>query len=272
MGGGVQADSRCCRMSEFNFILDGMTWSFSRVTAYEQCPKQFKLVYIDCLDKLSGAFAEWGSWCHELLEGFYKGNIPVWDLGAQYIAGYPQHVLCAFPRFNYKVDLDQKYFDRGEEYFQNFEDIFSEYEVVGVEEEISLTINGRDFIGYIDLILKDKQGNYILVDHKSKSSFKNKEEKEKYLTQLYLYSEYIKQRFGVYPKWLIFNMFRSGKIVRERFSIEKNRLAVKWLTDTIDKIYCDREFQAKPERFFCDYLCDVREHCAYSNDYDGGGG
>lgn len=258
-------------MSKFKFILDGMTWSFSRVTSYEQCPLQFKWVYVDCYSKLNGAFAEWGSWCHELLEGFYTGTIPIWELGARYLSGYPSHVLCAFPNFNPKIDLDQRYFDRGEEYFQNFENPFEKYEVVGVEEKVKLTIGGKKFIGFIDLILKDRYGNYILVDHKSKSSFKNKEEKEKYLRQLYLYALYIKEQYGVYPKWLVFNMFRAGKFVWERFSEHKADNAARWLTETIQSIYADEEFKATPDHFFCDYLCDVREHCKHSKEYDGGG-
>lgn len=258
-------------MSKFKFFLDGMRWSFSRVTAYEQCPKQFKLIYIDCEQKLSGAFSEWGSWCHELLEGFYKKKIPIWELGRRYLEGYPTHVFCSFPRFNAKIDLDQKYFDRGEEFFENFEDPFEEYEIVGVEKEINLSIDGNEFIGYIDLILRDKNRNYIIVDHKSKSAFKNKEEKEVYLRQLYLYAIYIEQQYGVYPKWLVFDMFRSGKLVWERFSKEKLKKAVKWFSSTINLIYQDEVFSAKPEKFFCDYLCDVRENCQYSKDYEGGG-
>ena len=42
------------------------------------------------------------------------------------------------------------------------------------------------FIGFIDLIVKDKNtGRYIVVDHKSKSKFKDDKEKEEYEMQTF---------------------------------------------------------------------------------------
>ena len=44
------------------------------------------------------------------------------------------------------------------------------YEILGVEEKVEFTINGKDFIGYIDLLVKDKKTNeIIIIDHKSAS-------------------------------------------------------------------------------------------------------
>lgn len=251
------------------FLLDSMEWSFSRVKSYEQCPKQFKMTYMDSASKTNNAFAEWGSWCHELLEKFYKGELAIWELSTAYYNGYAEHVRCSFPKFNKKIDMDERYFIAGEEYFENFEDIFDDCEVVAVEQAINLKIAGRPFIGSIDLILKDKNGNYIICDHKSKANFKSKYELAAYLRQLYLYSLYIKETYGVYPTMLIFNMFRAKKVVKQRFRIDGLKESVEWFKRVIDSIYADMEFAEKPDKFYCDNLCDVRELCPQSKEYGG---
>jgi hypothetical protein len=252
------------------FLLDGMDWSFSRVRSYEQCPKQFDKVYMKAGPKAGNAFAEWGSWCHELLERYYKGELEIWELSSAYYNGYAEHVRCSFPLFNKKVDMDERYFVAGAKYFENFEDVFGGCEVVAVEQQVRLEIAGRPFIGYIDLVLRDKDGSYIICDHKSKSKFKSKTELTAYLRQLYLYSIYVKDRYGVYPKWLVFNMFRAHTVVRKPFKREALQEAIQWFMTTIDRIYEDETYAASPDQFYCDNLCDVRESCVYSKEYEGG--
>ena len=59
-------------------------------------------------------------------------------------------------------------------------------------------------------------------------------------------------------------MFRAGKRVEEPF--EENALceAEQWLAETIRAIYRDAAFAPSPNRFFCDNLCSVGEHCPHS--------
>lgn len=158
--------------------------------------------------------------------------------------------------------MSSRYYQSGLEYFNGFEGLSDDYEVVGVEQEVKLVLNGKNFIGYIDLILRDKKfGGYIIVDHKSKSGFKSKKEKEHYLLQLYLYALYIKNTYNEYPKELWFNLFRKNDIIKENFDESKVQNALNWFDMTIDLICSDTCFYKKVNIFYCNQLCGARNYC-----------
>lgn len=235
-------------------------WSFSSVNLYDTCPHAFKLCYVDNAKKQSNAFAEFGSFCHSLLERYFKGKTEFFELLQMYQDEYFLNVVTPYPKFY--TNLGEKYYQDGVKYFSQFEGISSNEEVVGVEEEVRTEIKGKKFLGFIDLILRDKMdGQYIVVDHKSKSGFKSKAEKEHYLLQLYLYSLYINEKFGTYPKELRFNMFRKNEIVTERFNEEKLLKAINWFDFTTDLISTDNSFSKKENDFYCNNLCSVRDVC-----------
>lgn len=250
-----------------SFILDGIRWSYSSVNSYHQCPRQFKLSYIDALQRADNAFSDWGSFMHYLLEQYFLGKLEFFELSQVYVSGYKEQVRCTFPPNRY-VNLNQSYYNRGKEYLDNFDGDFDDCEVLAVEQKVKFTINGRPFVGVIDLVLRSSTG-IIIVDHKSKSKFKNKKEQAEYLRQLYLYALWVKEHYGEYPVQLIFNMFRAGNKVIHNFVEEELVAASEWFTSTIDLIYTDTDFKAQPDDFFCNFLCGVRHHCSHSNDYDG---
>ena len=41
-------------------------WSYSRLTAFEQCPMMYKLKYIDRMPDEPNAFSQYGTFCHGL--------------------------------------------------------------------------------------------------------------------------------------------------------------------------------------------------------------
>ncbi|HBL82406.1 MAG TPA: hypothetical protein DD391_07405 [Clostridiales bacterium] len=251
-------------MTDTEFILDSITWSFSSVRAYAQCPLQFRLVYIDALPKINNAFAEWGTFCHLLLEQFYRGKLPGSALAEEYQKGYQGHIKQRFP-YNEQKDLNRSYYEAGLAYFTGFAGDFPTCEILSVEQKIRFSVGGYPFIGFIDLILRDKtDGKIILCDHKSKAKFKTAAEKKEYLRQLYLYAPYIKKVYGAYPKTLLFNMFRIGEQVKEPFCTTARREAEAWFCQTIAAIYRDTTFEARPNSFFCDQLCSAGQHCPHS--------
>ena len=247
---------------KYDLILDGIRWSSSSVNSYHQCPKAFKLGYIDAAPRVDNAFSQWGSLIHSLLERYFKGKIEFFELSQLYRQEYDDKVKCSFPF----AKMDASYRSRGEEFCDNFEGDFEGYEVVAVEKKVKLDIDGRPFVGVIDLVIKSEDG-YIIVDHKSKASFKSKSEKEDYLKQLYLYSIYIQQEYGEPPKRLCFNMFRAGSKEWEDFDPEKQLRAREWFVNTIDQIYSDNSFEAHVDSFFCNNLCGVRHQCNCSESY-----
>ena len=57
---------------ELDFILDTMTWSFSRLNAFYNCAYEFYLHYIECNKSENGFFGEYGSLIHKILEKYEK--------------------------------------------------------------------------------------------------------------------------------------------------------------------------------------------------------
>lgn len=226
----------------------------------------FKKAYIDALQRIDNAFGEWGTWGHKIFEQYYSGKLELFELCDTYESDYNKNVKTRFPP-NAHVDLNKSYYKAGKEYFSTFEDDFEAYKILAIEQEIKLKIQKYSFIGYIDLVLQDKDGNIIIVDHKSKAKFKNKKEKGEYLRQLYLYSQYIYENYGKYPTKLVFNMFRTREIVEEEFKIDDLNAATEWFVDTIEKIYADMEFEPVVSDYFCNFICSVRCWCPNSNGY-----
>ena len=266
-------------------MLDDKTWSFSSVNSYENCPKCFYLSYLQDppLEKDQNAFAQWGTLGHSLFERYVNGELELYEIGETYRKEYDEAVTLKFPP-NKWVDLNESYHDNGQEYFENWEGFPDNWELVESEREIHLDIEGNTFIGFIDLIVKDKDtGRYIVVDHKSKSKFKNDQEKEEYARQLYLYALYIKAEYGEFPSHLIFNMFRANDVVIIDFDEKNLEKAVFWFKNTIENIKKDNKFDDKitvlwkkkgkklkdfkKDDFFCNELCGVRSYCNRSRCY-----
>lgn len=268
----------------YNDILDQIVWSFSSVNSFNVCPKNFYMRRIEKTSTKNNAFAQWGSFMHSLLEAYFKGEADFFDLPFMYMDDYENHITEKFPPNKY-VDLSESYYDAGLNYLNNFEGLDSRYDVVSVEQKCLMDVGEYKFIGFIDLVLRDKSdGRLMIWDHKSKSKFTSKRELSEYLRQLYLYAAYVKEQYGEYPKTLSFNMFRAGQIIDTDFKLDDCNAAIDWFISSIDKIYSTTSFtdkitmayyekmkdieDFKCDDFFCNNLCDTREHCPRSVAYN----
>lgn len=52
--------------SGYEHIIDQMTWSYSRIKAFDDCPYRWFLKYIKCEPGSEMFFASYGSFMHEL--------------------------------------------------------------------------------------------------------------------------------------------------------------------------------------------------------------
>ena len=91
------------------------------------------------------------------------------NLNQYYEKHFNDKIPHDFPPNKY-VDIRQSYYDKGIEYLNNIDLDLDRYEILGVEKEIHFKIEDKDFVGYIDLLVKDKEtGEIIIIDHKSAS-------------------------------------------------------------------------------------------------------
>lgn len=244
-------------------IPQNFDWSFSKLSAFETCPLSFQLQYLHDppLSKQQNAWAEYGILCHSLLEEYAKGDLPADQLTAQYKDRYPDVVIHNFPP--YPKGYAEKAFQQGIDYFSSFAGFGDQYEVVSTEEKFRIKIGPYSFIGISDLVLRDKNtGELTVIDHKTKSESSMKNEIDLYKKQLYIYAEHVRQKHGQCPKSIQFNMIKSNQPIIEDFSEEKLNETLQWAEETIDLIYFEHDWEAKPNQYYCRYICPVFQHCA----------
>jgi len=244
------------------------------------CPYSFKKLYLDKSEKLNNAFAEFGSLCHGILEDYEKGNLMEYELEDAYNERYDSYVVDKFPPSRGRP-MDETYYEKGLEYFSRFNGFPENWEIIGAEIDSQFKIDDISMVGFIDLLVRDKiDGKLIVVDHKSKSGFKNDKEKAEYAIQLYLYSKWVIDNYGEAPKQLVFNMFTKNDTVTIEFSQNEYDAALDWVRNIVKSIYNDLDFwdniylsfedsgkditQFSNSDFFCNYLCSCRTDCERS--------
>lgn len=254
---------------DFSFIIDGMEWSFSRLSSFYQCRYAWKLTYIDGIKGENNFFGEYGSYIHKILEMYFKDELSIFELVDYYKDHYIENVNYDAPP-NKFVDIAASYYQHGLDYFENFSMLDDKYKILGVEKKVNFKIGNRDFVGYIDLLLQDKEsGDIIVVDHKSASikqlkngsiSKQDVHKFEMYKRQMLLYSKAIYEEYGKFPVALRWNMFKQGTFIEIPFKQEEYNAALEWATDTINLIEQEKEFAPQPDDFFCSNLCNHRNN------------
>lgn len=243
-------------------ISEGFHWSFSKLSAFEVCPHSFLLQYLQnpSLPQQQNAWAEYGTLCHSLLEEYAKGVLPLSALPAEYQSRYPDAVVHSFPPI--PKGYAEKAYRQGLRYFESFQGFGDSFKIISTEEWFKINIGAYHFVGVSDLILQNKSnGEFIVVDHKTKSESSMKNELPLYTKQLYLYAEHVKQKYGFYPAEIRFNMIKSNQPIIEKFSTEKHLETLQWAEDTIDLIFFENDWAAKPNWYYCKYICPVSQYC-----------
>lgn len=247
-------------------LLEDMTWSYSRVKTFENCPYKFYLRYILGRSPSRAFFAEYGSFVHGLLERYYKGKLKRKDMPSEYLSCFSDEVQSK--AMSDKVF--QSYFCDGLRYMREFVPV--EGGIVKAEGKIEGKIDGIPFVGIVDLTVDDGE-ELMIVDHKSRAvkprsgratPTKSDEELDELFTQLYLYVPLVEKLYGRRPEWLAINSFRTGTLIKERFDEEKFEAAKAWLREGVAKIIATEDFEPEPEYFKCRNLCEMCEHCEYA--------
>lgn len=256
-------------MGETNFypVIHDMTWSFSRVSGFDDCPYKWYLKYL-CGEKGKDMFfAQYGTFIHELLADFYAGKFTAEETYERFLRGFRTRVNVYYPNRNVWL----RYFQNAADYMKTIS-LPADREVVAVEKEVRFEVDGVKFLGFIDRIDRFPDGSLAIVDHKSrilkprsgrKKPTKSDEELDKYLRQLYLYARHIEVEYGTYPKMLCINCFRTGVFIEEPFHEEIYRQVLQWAVDEVRRIEREEDFSPNPSWFFCENLCEVNSACVY---------
>ena len=252
-----------------DFIIDNMTWSFSRLESFHTCKYMWKKQYIDCEDGEQNAFASYGTLGHKLLEQYAKGELDTFDLAGEYESRFDEAVPEEFPP-NKFVDMRESYYNKGLAYFESIGDRLGEYKILGVEKKVEFELYGKPFVGYIDLLL-EKDGEIYCVDHKSaniqfkKNGEPNKSSSEKmqtYKYQLYMYSKALIDA-GIKVDYLVWNFFNNQHIYKIPWKQEEYEETLRWVKDTLDAIDAEEGWEPNCDFYFCHYICNYRGSCEH---------
>jgi len=255
-------------MSEYDFILDNMRYSYSSVSGYDSCAYGFYLSYIESKSRIGNFFGEFGSFCHDILEKYFKDELDIFELVQYYEENYIEKV--AIPPPPYPMGMADKYYNDGLEFFQNFEFDKNNYEIVSIEDKIEYKYRDIFLVIIPDLVLRKKlDSKYILVDYKTsklkdgKSKF-DKEKIEGYKKQLLLYAYFIWQSKNIeideIKIWFLRNKIEHTIIVNP-FEVQE---VVEWFENTIGDIKKETMWFAntdKKNKYFCSEICSMREIC-----------
>lgn len=241
-------------------IPDKMKFSFSSLSTFDQCPMAWKLKYIDHVHDDDNAYGQYGTFAHKILEQWAKGELPEFLMAAMWEDGYDSAVTLPFPPF--PKGYGQKVYDQGLAYFQNFHGFGDCYEVLSAEERFEINVGGEIMVGMADLVLRNREnGGIVVVDHKSKSMTAMKKDMETYKKQLYVYAQYVYERFGEYPCLMMFNMFKEDKLIVVEFNEEELAATMQWISETIQRIRDEKEWRVSCSSYFCRYICGVIDSC-----------
>ena len=243
----------------YSYLISLMTWSYSRLRAYEDCGYGFFLNYIKEEEETKHFYAEYGSLIHRVLERFYSGAITKEQALSMFMTGFvldlPDEV---------KPSIAENYYQQGKEYLSSL--AMPKEKIIGIEEKLDFKVGDYPFVGFVDLLLEDDNG-LIIQDHKSRvlkrGTKKQNEEFNSFTKQLYLYSAGIEQRYGQLPKKLRFNCFRNGTLLEEVFDQSKYEATIQWALDTIGKIEQESTWKPSLEWFKCKFICGFSDSCDY---------
>ena len=257
---------------ENEFIISTMLWSFSKLNSYYTCPYEWHEKYIMCQRGENGFFGEYGSCCHDILERYAKGEISLFEISQAYEEQFMKTVIHDAPPNKY-VDIKQSYFEKGLDYFDNIDLDLDKYEILGVEKEVHFKIGNKEFVGFIDLLLKEKEtGKIIILDHKSASikilkngkvSKSDEAHVREFIRQLCLYAIPTIEEYGKVDE-LWWNLFKEKKWLKIPWTQEDQDEAIEWAKKTIQLIERDNDFACNPDFYYCWYLCSQRNNaCPY---------
>lgn len=240
------------------------------MNSFSDCPYKWFLTYLyrdengKPLKKKSGFFAEFGSYIHLILQMYLSGVLPKKELSTFYVTHFKSNVRAKAP--NQKIY--KNYFEQGFQYLDSIS--FPKRKILGVEERVDFTFVGKPWTGFIDVVGDDNR--LIITDHKSRTlkprskrskPTKSDAELDDYLRQLYVYSAAVKDKYQRFPDILEFNCFRSQTIIQEPFDIQRYHMVEQWAKEEINRITCNNRWQANPDYWRCNYLCDVCRECEY---------
>lgn len=155
-----------------------MTFSYSRMSSYKNCPYSYKKLYIDKIRSKPKGFFAIGHSCHEAMEEFF--SYPYKSSLKKLRSMYKNH----WHREGYKDEQEEReFFENGWNWMENYYKKYIDGQYIkaeAVEFYFQLPI-GNDYVidGYIDRLHKNSDSTYEIFDYKTDPKLRTQEEVDK---------------------------------------------------------------------------------------------
>ena len=182
--------------------------SFSELKKWQECPHKHKLVYIDEVKKFVGnEHTAFGKAVHDVCEKLLLSNTP-FDAKTLFSTQFLKELKeLEEAGVALRSDLVRDMRNQGEPLTEHVlpavKSFFKDYEVVSAEEELYEPLDDNlKYKGYIDLVLKTKDGKYHVIDWKTCSwGWDSKRKSDKMTTyQLTFYKHFFSLKHGIDPE------------------------------------------------------------------------
>ena len=261
-------------MTTYDFIIEGIRFSYSSVSTFDTCPYSFKLIYIDAIPRgVGNFFSQYGSFVHECFEKFFMDKLESYELSDYYMDNYNDKVTMPPPPN--PPGMAEKYKEQGLTFFNNFSFPREDYEVIAVENRIDFEMDGIMLVAKPDLIIRNiktqkvslfdyKTATPYRIDKRSGAEIADASRIAGYHKQLYIYTYAIRNHMGIPIDEITLWYPRLNKVVTEVWNQAEEDSAIKWLTDAINKIRTEEDFPYNnSNNYFCGNLCNAKSFCEY---------
>lgn len=223
----LSREQRQVIMDRFNV---GRLWSFSRLNSYLNEPWEYRMNYLERVERGENIYTYFGTVSHDIIQEHYEGKHSYSDMIDIF-----ENNLIDWRTNHSELKFVSKKVEDG--YIENLRDYFKNTEVIPykVKNETPICaqfpVEGGDdivFIGYVDSEYIDDDGVLNIVDYKtsSKSGFSGKKLKEK-ARQLTLYAmgihqfrgipyEKIRLRFDMMKYYEVHYLQKNGKYAKSK--------------------------------------------------------
>jgi ATP-dependent exoDNAse (exonuclease V) beta subunit len=186
--------------------------SYSELKTWNECAYKHKLVYVDDVKKFLGnEYTAFGTAIHDVCEKAVLKEIKTSkdDLKNCFNEKFLEEIKDLIGK---KVDLNKNLIkqmktqaeDLVEHIIPELNNYFSDYEVFSAEEELYEVIDNhsKKYKGYIDLVLKTKDGKYHIIDWKTCSWGWDSRRKNDSMTtyQLTFYKHFFAKKHNIDPR------------------------------------------------------------------------
>lgn len=250
-------------------------YSHSKISCFFNCPLQFRFKYIDKtkVEEFESIESFLGKCAHAALEKLYHDQKNSKTNALEDILGfYKEHW-----QKNYKESIriikqgytQDNYFRLGRKYIEDFYNKnfpFNESATVGLEQKITLELNGHTIIGYIDRLAIGKDATYEIHDYKTSKSMPQMSHFQKD-EQLALYALAVKSAYNDAAKirliwhYLAFNKAINSSRTEKEFEEAKSSVIKK--IEIIEGAITENNFLPKASQL-CSW-CEFQKICPQHN-------